>query len=53
VEKADAILARFEALKPSLDERSRRLFAAAEAQTAGPGGVSLRIACDRDRAKHD
>jgi len=41
VEKADAILARFEALKPSLDERSRRLFAAAEAQTAGPGGVSL------------
>jgi transposase len=41
VEKADAILARFEALNPSLDERSRRLLAAAEAQAVGRGGVSL------------
>jgi hypothetical protein len=35
-----AIRARFEALAPVLDERGRRRFAAAEAQTAGRGGVS-------------
>lgn len=35
-----AIRLRFEALAPVLDEQGRRRFAAAEAMTAGPGGVS-------------
>ena len=35
-----AIRVRFEALDPVLDERGRRRFAAAEAATAGHGGVS-------------
>jgi hypothetical protein len=35
-----AIRQRFEALAPVLDERGRRRFAAAEAATAGHGGVS-------------
>jgi DDE family transposase len=35
-----AIRLRFEALAPMLDEQGRRRFAAAEAMTAGPGGVS-------------
>src|SRR3974377_1593134 len=35
-----AIRLRYEALRPSLDERGRRLFAAAEARAAGVGGVS-------------
>ena len=30
---------RFAAVRDSLDERGRRLFAAAEARTAGPGGI--------------
>ena len=34
------IKARFAALSPHLDERTRRLFAATEAQTAGRGGIS-------------
>jgi hypothetical protein len=35
-----AIRLRFEALDPVLDERSRRRFAAAEAMTAGRGGIA-------------
>jgi DNA-binding phage protein len=35
-----AIRQRFEALVPVLDERGRRRFAAAEAMTAGHGGVA-------------
>jgi transposase len=36
-----AITARYEALRAVLDERSRRLLAAAESQTAGRGGISI------------
>ena len=36
-----AIQQRFEQLEPFLDERSRRVFAAAEANCTGHGGVSL------------
>lgn len=36
----NAIRSRYEAMRSSLDERARRLFAAAEARTAGYGGVS-------------
>jgi hypothetical protein len=36
-----AIRMRFDALRPRLDERGRRLFAAAEARSAGYGGVTL------------
>lgn len=35
-----AITARYEALKPVLDERTRRLVAAAESQAIGRGGIS-------------
>lgn len=35
-----AITARFEVLKPVLDERARRLVAAAESQAIGRGGIS-------------
>ena len=35
-----AITARYQALKPVLDERSRRLVAAAESQAVGKGGIS-------------
>lgn len=35
-----AITARYEALKPLLDERARRLVAAAESQAIGKGGIS-------------
>jgi len=35
-----AITARYEALKPALDERTRRLVAAAESQAIGRGGIS-------------
>lgn len=35
-----AIAARYEALKPILDERTRRLVAAAESQAIGRGGIS-------------
>jgi DNA-binding phage protein len=34
------ITARYEALKPVLDERTRRLVAAAESQAIGKGGIS-------------
>jgi hypothetical protein len=34
------IKARYEALRPWLDERARRLLAAAESQAIGPGGIS-------------
>ena len=38
---ADAgIKVRFEALRPWLDERARRLLTAAESQAIGPGGIS-------------
>jgi hypothetical protein len=37
----DAIAARYRALTPFLDERTRRLIAAAESQTIGRGGISL------------
>jgi transposase len=36
-----AITARYEALKTLLDERSRRLLAAAESQAVGKGGISV------------
>jgi len=36
-----AIRGRFEALRLRLDERGRRLFCAAEARTAGSGGVTV------------
>jgi len=36
-----AIRSRFEALRRRLDERGRRLFCAAEARTAGYGGVTM------------
>ncbi len=36
-----AIRVRFEAMRPSLDERGRRLLAAAEARSAGYGGVTV------------
>ena len=36
-----AIAARYEALKTLLDERSRRLLAAAESQAVGKGGISV------------
>src|SRR5882672_9122492 len=36
-----AIAARFDALKTVLDERSRRLLAAAESQAIGKGGISI------------
>ena len=36
-----AITARFEALKTVLDERSRRLLAAAESQAISKGGISI------------
>ena len=36
----NAIRSRYEAMRPGLDERERRLLAAAEARTAGYGGVS-------------
>ena len=35
-----AITARYEALKPILDERTRRLLAAAESRAIGKGGIS-------------
>jgi|SRR5439155_14416746 len=35
-----AIRSRYEAMRPGLNERERRLLAAAEARTAGYGGVS-------------
>jgi transposase len=35
-----AITARYEALKPVLDERARRLVAAAESRAIGKGGIS-------------
>jgi transposase len=36
-----AITARYEALKPILDERTRRLVVAAESQAIGKGGISV------------
>src|SRR3974390_1425329 len=36
----EPIRARFVALEPHLDERSRRVFAAAEAKAAGYGGIA-------------
>ena len=36
----DAISRRYEAVRSALTERGRRLFAAAEAMTAGYGGVT-------------
>src|SRR5690349_20407399 len=36
----NAIRARYAALSPHLDERSRRIFAASEAKTAGYGGIA-------------
>ena len=38
--KAEGIKAKFDALQPLLDERTRRLWAAAEAQAIGWGGIS-------------
>jgi hypothetical protein len=35
-----AIVARFDALSPFLDERGRRLFVASEARSVGRGGVA-------------
>ena len=36
-----AITTRFDALEPVLDEQLRRMVAAAEAQAAGPRGISV------------
>ncbi len=36
----NAVRTRYEALRPCLDERGRRLFAAVEARTAGYGGIA-------------
>src|ERR1019366_6973197 len=44
---------RFTAVERDLNERSRRLLAAAEAKTAGYGGIYRRVACDGDRTQHD
>src|SRR5512140_3551943 len=41
VADVSAITARYEALKSQLDERSRRLVAAAESQAIGKGGISV------------
>jgi len=41
VETATAIEARYEAMRGGLNERSRRLLAAAEARALGRGGISL------------
>jgi transposase len=41
VADVSAITARYKVLKTVLDERSRRLLAAAESQTAGKGGISI------------
>jgi hypothetical protein len=38
---ADAIRQRWEAVGAKLDERGRRLFAAAESRTAGWGGLAM------------
>src|SRR3989442_1004372 len=35
-----SIRLRYEAMRPLLDERGRRMFAAAEARTAGRGGIA-------------
>src|SRR5271166_1449710 len=43
---------RFDALRPSLDERRRRLSAAAEAKAAGYGGIAA-VARDEGRPEHD
>jgi Rhodopirellula transposase DDE domain len=40
MDSRDTIAARFAALRPFLDERRRRLWAAAEAQAVGRGGVT-------------
>jgi hypothetical protein len=37
------IKARYEALRPWLDERARRLLAAAESQAIGPRGISAEV----------
>jgi hypothetical protein len=36
-----AIRSKYEALRPNMDERRRRLWAASEAQSLGRGGVTL------------
>jgi hypothetical protein len=41
------------AMLPHLDERQRRLFAAAEARAAGHGGISGSGACYAHRREHD
>jgi len=41
MEDAEGIRCRYEALYPHLDEKERRLFAAAEARTVGWGGIKL------------
>jgi transposase len=40
VDELAAVTARYKALEPCLDERTRRLLAAAESQTIGRGGIS-------------
>ena len=37
---SESIKARFEALQPVLDEKTRRLWAGAEAQAIGRGGIA-------------
>lgn len=41
MEQEQLIKQKYEALKPYLDERTRRMWAAAEAQLLGHGGISL------------
>ena len=44
---------RYEAVRSSLDERGRRLSAAAEAKAAGYGGIARSLACNEARPKYD
>ena len=41
MQDTEAIRYRYQALYPHLDEKARRLFAAAEARTVGRGGIKL------------
>jgi len=47
------IRTRYGAVRPSLDERGRRLCAAAEAKSAGYGGIAAAARADEGRSKYD
>jgi len=44
---------RFKAVDRDLNERSRRLLAAAEVKTAGQGGITAASRATGDRTQHD